>query len=72
MKSHPLDLISLVFGMIFIAAAVLWLVTEVGSLPRHALLWVVPGGLVLVGAAGIAHALRSPRPHGGRDDRPTR
>lgn len=61
MKPHPLDLISLVFGVIFIGAAVLWLMSERGLLSPHALLWTIPGGLVLIGVAGIVHTLRASR-----------
>ncbi|HLU45053.1 MAG TPA: hypothetical protein VKZ67_08565 [Natronosporangium sp.] len=70
MKSHSLDLLSLAFGLIFIAAAVLWLVTEVGSLPRASLLWIIPGGVMLIAIAGVGHALRSIRSHRDRDRKP--
>lgn len=69
MRSHPLDLISLVFGIIFTASAVLWLAATRGALPQHALLWIIPGGLVLVGVAGLAHAVRSIRAPSDRTDR---
>jgi hypothetical protein len=61
MIRHPLDLLSLVVGVLSIAAAAAWFVIEQGYADPDDLVWAAPAGLVIVGAAGIAASLRRTR-----------
>lgn len=55
MRRHELDLFSLVAGLIFIGAALLW---GLADDPGEALDgWPVPTLLIVVGAAGLAASL---------------
>lgn len=55
MRRHELDLFSLVMGLMFVGAALLWGFSDD---PREALDgWPVPTLLILVGAAGLAASL---------------
>jgi hypothetical protein len=66
MKSHAVDLVSLIFGAAFLGIAVLWLVTRFVGFTWPVFGWTVVVGVVVLGGAGIVHALVS----GGRDRRP--
>jgi Flp pilus assembly protein TadB len=66
MKSHAVDLVSLIFGTAFLGIAVLWLVTRFVGLTWPVFGWTVVAGVVVLGAVGIIHALVNSR----RDRRP--
>ncbi|CAN5326259.1 hypothetical protein BH20ACT5_BH20ACT5_00390 [soil metagenome] len=51
---HPLDVISLVFGLIFLAAAGYWGLSDGGVLPGSN--WFLPVLLISVGAIGLLGA----------------
>ncbi|HWG98396.1 MAG TPA: hypothetical protein VNV66_03510 [Pilimelia sp.] len=66
MKRHRTDAVSLVFGVIFVAGAVWWLLAQLTDLAPAVLGWLAAGGLILFGLLGLFGALRSrPRPAGG-------
>lgn len=55
MRRHELDIISLVMGLVFVGAALIWGLTDD---PGEALDgWPVPTLLILVGAAGLTASL---------------
>jgi hypothetical protein len=60
MIRHPLDLLSLVVGLLSVAGALAWLLLERGSVDVDDLLWAAPVALVLVGATAVAASLRRP------------
>jgi hypothetical protein len=67
---RPVDGVSLSFGLLFLGAAVLWLVTRFVTVPAGALGWIVAGGLILVGWAGVVGTLlNNRRRHAGDPDR---
>lgn len=58
---HATDVVSLVFGTLFVAAALLWGVAEDVSLPGRD--WYLPVLLIVVGAVGLLSArTRHPEP----------
>lgn len=61
MIRHPLDLFSLVVGVLSLAAAGVWLLLEQGYAESDDLVWAAPAALVIVGVAGIAASLRRTR-----------
>lgn len=61
MKSHPTDLLSLVFGLLFLGAAGWWLTARLVPLDLATIGWLVAGGLVALGGVGIVHALTTAR-----------
>jgi hypothetical protein len=56
-KPHRTDLVSLSFGLVFLAAAGLWLAGRLVTLDARTVGWFVAGSLVLLGGAGLAHVL---------------
>lgn len=55
MRKHELDIFSLVMGLLFVGAALVWGFSDD---PREALEgWPVPTLLILVGTAGLAASL---------------
>ena len=58
MIRHPLDLLSLVVGLLSVAGALAWLPLERGSVDVDDLLWAAPVALVLVGTTAVAASLR--------------
>ncbi len=59
MRRHELDLFSLVAGVIFVGAALLWgLADDPGKALEG---WPVPTLLIVVGAVGLAASLRRRR-----------
>jgi hypothetical protein len=57
MKPHRTDVVSLVFGLVFLAAAGLWLTSRYVRLDASALGWAVVVVLVVLGVVGIAAAV---------------
>ncbi|GIL27584.1 hypothetical protein [Actinocatenispora comari] len=57
---HPTDVLSLVFGLIFLGAGGWWLVAEVSSteLPFG---WLLALSLIVIGAIGLFAAVRAGR-----------
>lgn len=48
-----IDAVSLVFGLIFLGLAVLWLVSQVVTLNMVTVGWIVVAGLLGLGTAGV-------------------
>ncbi|GAA2526041.1 hypothetical protein [Pilimelia columellifera] len=66
MRTHRTDLTSLLFGLLFLLFVGWWALGRHLELPRVHPGWLVAGGLVILGAAGLARALRG----GAGDDTP--
>jgi uncharacterized membrane protein HdeD (DUF308 family) len=64
MKRHPTDVISLIFGLIFVGIAGWWLLARVSSIALP-VGWVVAIALVVIGTIGLVAAIRP-----GRRDHP--
>lgn len=65
MKPHSVDALSLVFGLLFLGIAVIWLLAWAGHpIALATLAWATAAGLVALGLVGIAYALVA-----GRGDR---
>ncbi|SCL40967.1 hypothetical protein GA0074692_6073 [Micromonospora pallida] len=60
MKAHRTDLLSLAFGLLFLAAAAWWLLSQLLDL-MVPIGWFLAGALVVVGALGLLGALRATR-----------
>lgn len=62
MKTHPLNISSLVVGLIFLGLAGAWALRESGAVDADAARWILPLLLVVAGAVGIGAAgLRNAR-----------
>lgn len=61
MIRHPLDVFSLLVGLLSIAGSTAWLLLEHGYVATDQLLWAGPVALVIVGVVAVAASLR-PRP----------
>lgn len=61
MHLHDTDVTSLVFGLVFLGITLVWALVEVGVLTLSLLPVVVPAVLVVVGALGVAAAVRRAR-----------
>lgn len=71
MKPHRTDLVSLIFGVLFLGAAGLWLLAQFVHLHVAAVALLVAIGLVLVGVFGLTYTLVADRRFGqGRTDEP--
>lgn len=51
------DTLSLAFGIFFLGAAGLWLTVRLAGAPAGLLKWIIAGGLVVAGLAGIVGVL---------------
>ena len=60
LAKHDTDVVSLVFGTLFIAAALLWGLAEDVALPGRD--WYLPALLIVVGAVGLLSARTGRRP----------
>jgi len=60
MRRHPVDAVALVAGVVVLLAVAGWSLWWTDVIPGHAYSWLVPAGLLLAGAAGIAASLRAP------------
>lgn len=77
MKAHRTDLVSFVFGLLFVGLALWWLLAQILGLALPAVGWFLAGALVLIGLLGLVGAVRSARttdvgpPAGGSGPTPT-
>jgi hypothetical protein len=64
MKRHATDVVSLVFGLIFVSIAGWWVLGRFVHFTLHVphLGWLTAGILILVGLLGVAVSLRRDRP----------
>lgn len=60
MRKHEFDVTAFVWGSLFLIAAALTLVDELGG-PQFDLKWLLPAGLVVVGIGGIASTIKHAR-----------
>lgn len=58
MRAHRVDVVALVVGVVTLLATGGWALWWADVLPAGWYVWLVPLGLVLAGAAGIAASLR--------------
>jgi hypothetical protein len=70
MKRHSTDLVSLIFGLIFLGVAGWWLIDRTVSISVPHAGWIAAGGLIVIGVLGVAGSLRGDRTAGRTDDRP--
>ncbi|EEP71649.1 hypothetical protein MCAG_01976 [Micromonospora sp. ATCC 39149] len=61
MKAHRTDVVSLGFGLFFVALAAWWLFAQLLGLALPPIGWFLAGGLLLIGVLGLVGALRSGR-----------
>jgi hypothetical protein len=61
MRAHRTDPVSLTFGLIFLASAVVWLVGKIVGWTVPDLGWFVAGLLIVAGVLGLLGALRAGR-----------
>lgn len=59
MKRHEVDVVSLVFGLIFLGTAVIWGLSDAPGPPVDG--WPLPTLLILVGLTGLVVSLRRRR-----------
>ncbi len=59
MKRHELDVVSLIFGLIFVGAAAIWGISDAPGPPLDG--WPLPVLLIAVGLAGLVISLRRRR-----------
>ncbi len=64
MRPHPTDVVSLVFGLVFLGVAGLWLVSLMSGLTLP-LAWLFAVTLIAIGAIGLFAAVRPGRRGGG-------
>jgi hypothetical protein len=62
MKRHSTDLMSLVFGVIFLGVAGWWLVGQYVTVDVPHLGWITAAVLIVLGILGLAGSLRGERP----------
>jgi hypothetical protein len=76
MKKHPLDVLSLVFGLVFVLIAGTWVVRRTVDIDLPDMGWFLAGALILAGLLGIVSVLRGTRnaavdsSNGGADTEP--
>ncbi|GID45645.1 hypothetical protein Aca07nite_29200 [Actinoplanes capillaceus] len=61
MRPHRMDGVSLTFGLIFLAVAFWWAVSQVLTVNLPPVGWIVAGGLIFFGVVGLLGAIRSGR-----------
>jgi hypothetical protein len=66
LKQHPTDVVSLVFGLVFLVLAGWWLVDLLAGVVLP-LGWLLAGTLIVIGAIGLFAAVRSSRRDRGTD-----
>ncbi|SCG34296.1 hypothetical protein GA0070560_101256 [Micromonospora halophytica] len=69
MRVHRTDLVSLLFGLLFVGLALWWLLAQILGLALPPVGWFLAGALLLIGLLGLIGALRSGR-HDRRDKPP--
>ena len=62
MKRHSTDLMSLVFGVIFLGVAGWWLIAQYVTIDVPHLGWITAAVLIILGVLGLAGSLRGERP----------
>lgn len=67
MKKHPVDVVSLIFGLIFVGIAAWWLLARVSAVALPAG-WVIAIALVVIGAIGLLAAIRPGHRESDRTD----
>jgi hypothetical protein len=65
---HGTDVVSLVFGLLFLVTAVLWLFGAAVTVPLPGLGWLVALALIVFGVLGLLGALRGDRARRSPDD----
>ena len=60
MRRHPMDVVALVAGLVTLLGVLGWALWWTDTVAADDFSWLVPVGLVVAGAAGIAASLRSP------------
>jgi len=76
MKKHPLDMFSLIFGMVFLLIAGTWVIRQSVDIDLPNVGWFLAGALILAGVLGIASVIRGARTtavdssDGGADTQP--
>ena len=60
MRRHPIDVVALVAGLVVLLGVAGWALWWTGAVSAETFYWLVPVGLVIAGAAGIAASMRSP------------
>jgi fatty acid desaturase len=60
-QRHATDVVSLVFGTLFLGAALAWLLNVTGHLSSDDAWWTGPIVLVIAGTAGLVASLRPGR-----------
>ena len=60
MRRHPIDVVSLVAGLVVLLGVLGWALWWTETVAAEDFSWLVPIGLVVAGAAGIIASLRSP------------
>ena len=71
MKRHSQDVVSLVFGLVFLLVAGLWVLWRIGTLDRDSVTWVPAAALILIGLIGLTLSIarsRAATPYAGDDD----
>jgi hypothetical protein len=63
MKRHSLDVLSLVFGLIFLLVAGSWIVRHSLRVEMPAPGWYIAGALIVAGVFGIVSTFRGARQH---------
>ncbi|WP_019869413.1 hypothetical protein [Salinispora oceanensis] len=61
MKAHRTDLVSLIFGLLFLLFAAWWLVARLLEFTLPPVGWFLAGALLLIGVLGLVGALRAAR-----------
>lgn len=64
LSPHRADAVSFGFGLVFLAAAVVWVVANFVRVQPATIGWLVAAALLVLGSLGLVQTLRS-----GRDDR---
>lgn len=66
MRRHETDVVSLVAGLFFLGAALIWGLTGAGGLQMRS--WALPTLLIAVGAVGLLSSLTGRRSRRGEPD----
>ncbi len=61
MKAHRTDLVSLIFGLLFLLLAAWWLVARLLEFMLPPVGWFLAGALLLIGVLGLVGALHAAR-----------
>jgi len=58
MKRHPLDVLSLAFGLIFLVVSAMWIMGRTTTIYLPDAGWIIAGALILAGLFGIVATIR--------------